>query len=299
MDTLDTLSQDVEPERSVLLSDAIILFDDDGPPGESCQAGLPSTCPETYNLTYSIRPERADGETRTETFERQTEADLSWDGAHLLCEGEDRLMRTEPFRFFSMQVPWGTVVHEGSNGITFSPPINGVNERGDGGLTGAHCSATVESDSFARTGTLETPGFGIRSVRLEGLFDRVEYDEETRIVALYCRYQLDGKQLTTWRNRPNDVIAANGSGFVRGYDLSGSALQDACSSLASRVCVGGRNSAGIQMCLENETQGCVNDFSQSLDPCDACGMRQSCSSHSECFGGSGQCEDGCCTYTPR
>src|SRR5690606_13530843 len=103
VDTLDTLSQHAEPERSVLLSDAIILFEDDGPPVESCRAGLPSTCPETYTVTYSTRPDRAGGETRAEPFERQTETELSWDGAHLLCGGEARLMRTEPFRFFSLQ----------------------------------------------------------------------------------------------------------------------------------------------------------------------------------------------------
>ncbi len=301
VDGAEDLDMETEPATITESSEALVnLIPDDGPPGESCQFNVPTSCPQSYSLSYPLRPfDEANSPRRTQTFAREVEADLTWNGTHLLCVGEDEDFVTDSFVLASTTLPFGTVANEGANGVTFNPPIGGVNAQGDGGWSGIYCSATAQGGVAIKTGTLEAPGFGSRSVPLQGFYDHTEFNEQTREVSVFCRYRLDGNQLSHWRNRPNDMISTDGSRFVRGYDLSGSALQGACSALASSTCGGGPNSAGIHICLENETQGCVNDFSQFSDPCGACGTRQECTSSSECNGGNGRCEEGCCTYTPR
>jgi hypothetical protein len=92
----------------------------------------------------------------------------------------------------------------------------------------------------------------------------------TRDLEVQCRLTLPGAALTTEvRKRPNDVISASGNRFVRGYELKGTALRGACSSLANMTCQpssGEQHLEGLGECIQSNTNSCVSTFSNA-DPC--------------------------------
>ena len=301
-----------EPDVEQRPETSAVIFPDDSPPSESCDLGLPLSCgTTTWSVEYTT--DLITRTRRTSTFGRSNNASISGGssrGANLLCTATTDFVMTNVHAAGALVPRDGYQVRADRKGVDFFPrlssrktvPALGGPERPictlwcspDGNVGG--CNAL--SDTEAWKARVIGPGVN-KTVTLTGTVDRVVYDDTLQLLQVYCRLTLPRNQMVTSRRRPDDVISTSGSRFVRGYELTGTSLRNACSALASLECLptDPRHPDGIvELCINPRTETCVSDFSRP-DPCHPV-CQTPCTSAAQC-GSHFICNAGCCRANPH
>lgn len=281
-------------------------------PDDSCRAGLPMTCPTSTTYTITYPNSHITKRTSTITLSRTNVAGFTSRGTNELCTA-------------SQDVVIGGIEHFGARlpaGITaeISPDRKGVWLRG-GTVTGGmvippqwpfntYCAGMCDDTGMLPPGcrdaptvpstvTVATSGSAARQVRVTGTVDTMSVSP-TGELKFTCKWTVPRNALfTTQTRRPNDVISTSNRLFVRGFDLKGSALTNACTNFASAfVCLptnpADAGSSAVQRCISDTAASCQDTFT-GTDPC-AC-LIKACTRNDQCV--SNSCVSGCCTPVIR
>jgi hypothetical protein len=262
-----------------------VIFPPDSP-HESCDLGTDLTCESMVNFNLTTKTSLKTGATQSRAISVTAAAAISEDGRSMHCQPASNI-DTFNVTGYSIYIPNGTTYSETNDGtaVVFSPTINSLNlvPPNPNGMFGAKtCGLVCDGESpqsnfkdgcqpFYRD-TLDDGSIRIdgqtRTVELNGRIQALDYDDQTGLLQQTCSLSLMPKNVRTQIvTRPDDVIATSRGRFVRGYELTGSALTNACASLASKTCVcTGQRCDGLGQCIEDYTDSCVEAFSQP-DPC--------------------------------
>lgn len=257
-----------------------VLFPD-GPPSESCVLNIPRKCPTRTLWTITYATNQLTGRTTTISSRHANVAGFSFGAVNNQCTASTDFVATGVVSYMGTRsLPTGVsyAITPDNKGIQFvkdGQPTSIYNGAGRAPLCGMSCDSTMQRTSDA-SGTCSAPptdqqghqlatvsADGIsRDVRMAGSVDRVDFDNSTGVISLYCRMTLPKSALYTNPNRrPDDVIAASGRTFQRGYEFSGSTLSTKCNDFAGMRCA---NQPGA--CINQVKQECIDAFSQP-DPC--------------------------------
>jgi hypothetical protein len=133
------------------------------------------------------------------------------------------------------------------------------------------CNRNATASELRQIATVTGPGIS-SSVVLDGVVDVDRTNasvDGTGQLSVYCTMTLPAGYMSTILDaRPDDVIAASGTNFIRGYSFTGQALVNACNTFANEVCVftGEGSTAGFGDCINSEANQCISEF-QLDDPC--------------------------------
>jgi hypothetical protein len=298
--------------------DQVIFPDEEGPPSESCDLGLSLTCPSQSN-TLQHATSFITGTRRTTSFNRSVAAEISSDSLDMMCRATSDYVVTGIVSL-GANVPAGISVTPRSDGkgVVFSSTFNALNlvppdASGVYGteICGIACSpdATIsgcDGPRFASgtfTGQLSVNGGPPRDVELVGSLDTYHHDPKTGVFSMTCKLTLPKSRIATYQDRADDVISASGDRFVRGYELGGTSLTNACRNIGLGLCTpkttdnnGGIDWQAVELCADAVQAECVGDFSQD-DPCNPT-CQAPCASEFDC-GSHEDCSLGCCRASPH
>ena len=291
-----------------------VIFPDDSTQGQSCQQGVPLVCPSSrYSLTYFSNILTAT--LSTKAFLEPGLASISSNGQNMVCTGRTDFSAGGIEYLGAINVPTRPHIDSTGTAVVFDRPILASQIVPAGTVAPpsrtqvcsipcdpsaplpSPCNIRGTIPARALVGQLSVDGGPVRDVQLKGSVDFIDYDDASKRLRVFCKMTVKSNLLTVTRTRPSDVIAASGNTFVRGYDLTGSALTNACSTLAQQVCQpnGAQRLDGLlETCITPRTNQCVFAFSNP-DPCR--GVCVACSNNAIC-GLHQTCTNGCCTPSP-
>jgi hypothetical protein len=255
-------------------------------PRESCDLGTDLTCESMVNFNLTTKTSLKTGSTQSRAISVTAAAAISADGRSMHCQPASSI-DTPNVAGYSIYIPNGTTYSESADGtsVVFNPTINALNlvPPNPAGMFGANicglvCDGEAPMSNFKSgcqrfySDSLDDGSVTIngrtRTVELNGRIQGLDYDERTGLLGQTCSLTLAPQFVQTQVvTRPDDVIATSRGRFVRGYELTGAALTNACNALANKTCVcTGQRCEGLGQCIEDYTDTCVEAFSQP-DPC--------------------------------
>jgi hypothetical protein len=254
--------------------DGPIFPDEEFPPGDSCAVPVPLTCPFSIGYSLSARASFVNDLRVDRSVSQSLVAAITPDGSTIQCQpGQPFVISDVPT--LGVFLPSGvTATPNGDNTeLIFSAEVDGT-RMSPAFPNKAFCSLTCDKDSpdtAARCprgidiaiddATVQIDGQRARLIDLDGTIQSTRLVPGTGRTDTVCRLTLPPSRVATQiSRRPNDVIAVSGRRFVRGYELTGQALRDACAAISSATC------EGDGACTANATERCVSDFRRP-DPC--------------------------------
>lgn len=255
------------------------IFPDDELPQYSCALGVPLTCPSTLNFTVSA-PQSFVNDARLDHAVSQTAvAAISADGSTIQCQPSSAFTYGGvPGRGIFLPNGISAVKNAFNNAFAFRDsrgnsvgvPVTlqaPVPSAPPGAVSCAmHCDmegavATVCRNQPNPAADNATITLGGRSTSVDMLGTIETLGTRNGRTDYTCAFNIPADRIATQVNtRPRDIIAVNRNRFVRGFELRGTALTDACKALATRTC------NGSPSCTSSRTAACVAEFSGS-DPC--------------------------------
>jgi hypothetical protein len=274
-------------------------------PQDSCRLKLPLSCPTTaWQVTYEN--DLTNHTTTTGTFNRGNVAGFTAGAEREQCTANQDIVITGVANFGAF-MPAGVTAEIASDrkSVLFKGGLVPVNllipaRTGPLGACSIPCDNTAQSIPGCRRAptpqTVAVSGGGRRyDAQVVGTVDTFSVNAATGEMRMTCKWTIPRTQLfTTPSPRPDDVIAASNGSFLRGYDLSGRSLDNACQRIAAdSLCsppTDGSDAGPYQACIDSTSASCRSVF-RGPDPC-ACAIAH-CLRNSDCA--SNSCSaTGCC-----
>jgi hypothetical protein len=256
------------------------IFPDDEQPTYSCALGIPLTCPSMVNFHFSARNSYVVDSRTNRAISSTAVAAISDDGSTIRCQpssatevtGIPHLGVTLPAGVFAQANAANTGVYFRDSGgrsvrvkrAQFSPqPSSGQDA----------CALLCDMESPDSTACPNFPASTIdnatitidgrsSAIDMNGTVASIVPNPLTGITATTCKLSLPANRVAVQvHQRPTDVIAVKRGRFVRGFELSGQELRDACAAISTKIC------AGVSRCITSETNRCVAEF-EGPDSCD-------------------------------
>jgi hypothetical protein len=254
------------------------IFPEDELPQYSCGRGVALNCPSMINYNVSALQSFVNGTRSNRSVSVTAVAAISADGSTIQCQPASGFDVTGIVSF-GVFLPNGVsaVPNAANSQIYLRDSRSRIVAVSGSSLSPARsfeaCAFLCDMENPERTPCADAPPTTSddaivtmdgrsRALDMNGTIETLRTDPLTGMTSHTCKLNLPADRIATQVNtRPRDILGVRRGRFVRGFELTGTALTNACTDIANRTC--GGNAA----CVTASVNECVTEF-QGDDPCD-------------------------------
>jgi hypothetical protein len=262
------------------------IFPEDELPQYSCGRGVQLTCPSmiSFNVSAPQSFVSGNGSRANRAVSETAVASISADGSTIQCQPASAFQVTG-IPGNGVFLPAGVEAipnaantsfsfHAESDGRSIAVPVTRQSPIPASAPPGAvscgfHCDGEGVLSTVCRNGP--NPGFDDAQITISGrtttvdtngTIESLETNDLNGLTSHTCKLTIPANRIATQVNtRPRDILGVSRGRFVRGFELTGTALRNACTDIANRTC------GGSSSCVTASVNECVAEF-QGDDPCD-------------------------------